>query len=196
MYTFKVYLLVVLIRCSETSSSSDFGIFKEEYLNPKSVDHRKLSGRWYEHMDTLNNTLRDDTFVDYVVLCDGRIRSVQILNRWISSLEECRTTAVAFQPEKSDSPDGFIMRMSTNETLGKVTIKYLDLHPTEGFVVIHRHTHHLPDSYLISTRRRDPRNLDEVIKQALLALHLDIGNFFVKSKDFGCERREENGIKL
>ncbi|XP_048770809.2 uncharacterized protein LOC125676961 [Ostrea edulis] len=146
-------------------------------------------------MDTLNITIRDNTFVDYVVLCDGRIRSVQILNRWISSLEECRTTAVVFQPKKSDSPEGLITWMSTNETLGRNTFQYVDPHPTEGFIVMHRQTH-FTDSYVISCRQREPRNLVKVIKQVLLALHLDIGEFYVNPKDFGCERREENGIKL
>ncbi|XP_048764903.1 uncharacterized protein LOC125672725 [Ostrea edulis] len=195
MYTCKVYLLVFLIRCSETSSSSDFGIFKEEYLNPNSVDYRKASGRWYEHMDTLNNTIRDNTFADMYVVCGERVKVVQIIHRWISSVEECRTKAIVFNPKTSHSPEGVLIRISTNDTVGKTTVLYFDPHPTEGILVMHRQTH-LPDSYFIICRQRDPRDVDEVIKQVLRSLRLDIGDFFKKSKDFGCERREENGIKL
>ncbi|XP_048764905.2 uncharacterized protein LOC125672727 [Ostrea edulis] len=194
MYTFKVYLLVFLIQCSEASSSLDHGIFKEEYLNPKSVDHTKSSGRWYAHMDTLNNTLRGNTFADVVAPCDQE-KVVEIMYRWISSLEECRTTAISFQLKKPDAPEGVVTRMSTHEMLGKMRVLYLDPHPTQGFSVVRRETH-LPDSYFISTRQRDPRNLDNAIKEVLQALRLDIGYFYVKSKDFGCERREEKGIKL
>lgn len=42
MYTLKVYLLVFLIPCSATSSVLDSDIFKKEYLNPRSVDHKKV----------------------------------------------------------------------------------------------------------------------------------------------------------
>lgn len=68
--------------------------------------------------------------------------------------------------------------------LGKMRVLYLDPHPTQGFSVVRRETH-LPDSYFISTRQRDPRNLDNAIKEVLRALRLDIGDFYVKSKDFG-----------
>lgn len=71
------------------------------------------------------------------------------------------------------------------EIVGKVTFKYADPHPTEGFIVIHRQTRHLPESYFILTRPRDPRIIEEAMKQALRALGQDIGDFFVKSKDFG-----------
>ncbi|XP_048734196.2 uncharacterized protein LOC125650186 [Ostrea edulis] len=196
MYTLKVYLLVFLIRCSATSSVSDSDIFKKEYLNPRSVDHRKSSGRWYEQMDTLNDVTRDNTFVDFMVPCGERIRSVYIIHRWILSVEECHTKAIAFQPQTSDSPEGALILMSTNDTVGKLTFRYFDPHPTEGILVIHRQTLHLPDSYFVLCRQKDPSNLDKAIKQALRALHLDTGDFYNKSKDFGCERREENGIKL
>ncbi|XP_048771668.2 uncharacterized protein LOC125677592 [Ostrea edulis] len=195
MYTFKIYLLVFFIRYSATSSS-DPGIFKKEYLNPKSVDHRKFSGRWYAHMDTLNTTFRDNTFGDVVVLCDERINVVHIIHRWIPSLEECRSTAISFQPAKSDSPKGEFIRMSTNDNLGKMKNRYFDPHPTKGFNVVHRQTRHLPNSYVILSRQRDPRDLEKAIKQVLRALDLDDGDFYVKSKDFGCERTEEKGIKL
>lgn len=63
-------------------------------------------------------------------------------------------------------------------------IEYFDPHPTHGLIVVRRQTH-LPKSYFIPTRQKDPRDLEEVIKQVLRALRLDIGNFYVKSKDFG-----------
>ncbi|XP_048741536.2 uncharacterized protein LOC125655318 [Ostrea edulis] len=195
MYTSVVFLFVFLIGCSESSSSSNPGIFNEDYMDPKTVDHKTLSGRWYEHLDTVNNTIRDNSFGDVVVLCDETISLVEVIHRWIPSLEECRTTAVRFHPDTAHSPEAAVIRMSTNETLRRFEVRYYDPHPTEGFLLVHKQTH-LTDGHHIITRQKDPRNLNDVIEKVLSALNMNIRDFYVKSKDFGCERKEEKGIKL
>ncbi|XP_048765233.2 uncharacterized protein LOC125673025 [Ostrea edulis] len=195
MYTFTAFLLVFLIRCSESSSSLNAVIFNEEYMDHKSLDHKTLSGRWYEHLDTLNNTSRDNTYADVMVLCDETISLVYVASRWIPALEECRSAAIRIHPDSADSPEGTVIRISTNETQGKFKTRYYDPHPTMGFVLVYHHTQ-LGDGYHIMTRQRDPSDLDDVIEQVLSALQMNIRDFYVKSKDFGCERKEEKGIKI
>ncbi|XP_056006918.1 uncharacterized protein LOC130050707 [Ostrea edulis] len=147
-------------------------------------------------MDTLDNAIRDNSYGDIVVLCDATISLVEVMNRWIPSLEECRTTAIRIQPDSPKSPGGVVIRMSTNETLGRFTVRYYDPHPTQGIALVHQQTHLTNDGYHIMARQKDPRDLDDVIKQVLSALNMKIRDFYVKSKDFGCERKAEKGIKL
>ncbi|XP_048762334.2 uncharacterized protein LOC125670931 [Ostrea edulis] len=146
-------------------------------------------------MDTRDTDVRDNTFGDFDVLGNGKL--VNNLYRWFPDLEECRTTALSFDPISSD-PETVVKfrvtRRSTNETLGMQTFLYIDDHPTEGFLIMHQETH--METYLITTRQRDPSNLDDDIEAALLELDLDPQNFRVKSTNYGCERNREHGLEL
>ncbi|XP_056017473.1 uncharacterized protein LOC125669177 [Ostrea edulis] len=146
-----------------------------------------VSGRWYLYMDTRNTDVRDNTFGDFDVLGNGKL--VNNLYRWFPDLEECRTTALSFNPVSSDPETAVkfkVTRMSTKEELGTQTFLYINDHPTEGFVIMHQETQ--LDTYLITTRQRDPSNLDDEIKAALLELKLDPQNFRVKSTNYGKKR--------
>ncbi|XP_061181067.1 uncharacterized protein LOC133189684 [Saccostrea echinata] len=140
----------------------------------------------YLFMDTRNTDLRDNTFGDFEVLGDGRL--VNTLYRWFPDLEECRITALKFDPLNSNSPQSEtvtfeVTRMSTKERLGTQTILYMNDHPGKGFVIMHQETH--IDTYLITTRQRNPLDLEVDIEATLLALNLDPKIFRIKSSNYG-----------
>jgi hypothetical protein len=75
----------------------------------------------------------------------------------------------------------------SSEVVGEILFLYFDPHPTRGFIVLHRKTSHIPESYVIYTREKNPSDLDQIINQVLKALNLDKMKFYVKSQDFGNE---------
>ncbi|XP_062597669.1 uncharacterized protein LOC134259086 [Saccostrea cucullata] len=115
------------------------------------------------------------------------------------NLEECRTTALKFVPLDLDlSPTEAVkfevIRMSTKEKLGTHTILYVNDDPVNGFAIMHQQTH--IDTYLITTRTKNPKNLDDKISAALSGLNLDSQSFKKKSTNYGCETKTEKGFEI
>ncbi|XP_062616326.1 uncharacterized protein LOC134278026, partial [Saccostrea cucullata] len=182
---------LIFALCQGTLSSQISGSYKKsESLNPQCLDHGKFKGRWYLFMDTRSANVRDNTYGDHEVLDDGSV--LITLYRWFPSLEECRTTAQKFVPLDSDLSVKFeVIRMSTKEKLGTHTILYVNDDPVNGFAIMHQQTH--IDTYLITTRTKNPKNLDDKISAALSGLNLDSQSFKKKSTNYGCETKTEKG---
>ncbi|XP_062592628.1 uncharacterized protein LOC134254082, partial [Saccostrea cucullata] len=187
MFTKVLPLLAFLFSlCQETSSSQISGSYKRsESLNPQRLDHGKcnqLKGRWYLLMDTRSADVRDNTYGDFEVLHNGSL--VNTLYRWFPNSKECRTTALMFVPLDSDlfpteAVKFEVIRMSTKEKLGTQTILYVNDDPVNGFVIMHQQTH--IDTYLITTRIKGPKNLDDKIRAALSGLNLNSQSIKKKS---------------
>ncbi|XP_048765173.2 uncharacterized protein LOC125672995 [Ostrea edulis] len=197
MDSIRYFFLLAIFVNGEAPSSLDSVAFNNEFLNPKSVDHKKLSGRWYDRMDTLNATFRSNICSDVVPLCDGTL--VNTLFHWFSDLGECRTSVIALHPLRSNSsgPETAVRFlatwMSTNATIGVYTILYFDDH--QGIVIASQHTE-LTSGYYVSTRHRNPSHLGQAVRDALSALDLDPRKLNMESTDYGCEETREQGIDL
>ena len=60
---------------------------------------------------------------------------------------------------------------------------FIDDHPTAGFAIMHQKTH--MDTYLVTTRARDPSKQRVAIEIALTELSLDLKDMRVKSASYG-----------
>ena len=60
---------------------------------------------------------------------------------------------------------------------------FIDDHPTAGFAIMHQKTH--MDTYLVTTRARDPSKQRVAIEIALTLLSLDLKDMQVKSASYG-----------
>nr|XP_022313551.1 uncharacterized protein LOC111118395 [Crassostrea virginica] len=170
---------------------------REKRQEKAGLEQKKLSGRWYLYMDNRSAAIRDNTYGDFETMSDGRL--INTIYRYFPDLEECRITSLMFTPITSDNFRKEAMmfevtRMSTNENLGTQTVLFIDDHPTEGFAIMHQKTH--MDTYLVTTRARDPSKQRVAIEIALTELSLDLKDMRVKSASYGCEWKQERGIEL
>ncbi|XP_056019875.1 uncharacterized protein LOC130046544 [Ostrea edulis] len=171
------------MRCNKRIRKAD--------LRPESLDHSKLTGQWYKWMDTINSPSHS-TYLDSVLLCNGTL--IKTLHQWFPDSRECRITTVIHNPVISNSSGAMtsvqfqVSRMSTNETLGMMTVLYLCEDPMEGILIMLRQKLSGELAYLVYTRKKDPIPLYHGVRTALLALSLDPKDFNLKSRNYGCEQ--------
>lgn len=163
-----------------------------------SLDRNKLLGRWYLIMDNRSSSVRDNTYGDFELASDGKL--LNNLYRYFPDLEECRTTSLLFRPLSSDplpemAVEFEVVRRSTNEVLGTQQILYIDDDPANGFVIMHQESN-LMDTYLVVTRSKNPSDTRPAIHTALQNLNLNLGTFFEKSTNYGCETKKEQGFEF
>lgn len=192
----QVFFLFLL--CVNNASWGLLKVYKRNNENLKSLDHNKLLGRWYLLMDNRNSTVRDNTFGDFELERGGKL--LNHLYRYFPNTEECRTTSLMFQPLSSDpSPDHAVefevIRMSTNEVLGKQKILYINDDPETGFIIMHQESNQM-DTYLVVTRSKNSSGQQHIINNALENLNLDPNELRHKSTNYGCETNSERGFEF
>lgn len=181
-----VFLLLCYINISPGKNNGNY----------TSLDHNKLSGRWYLFMDNRSSTVRDNTYGDFEVESNGKL--LNTLYRYFPDLQECRTTSLLFNPISSDSSPEMavefeVIRRSTNDVLGTQKILYIDDDSTRGFVIMHQESNQM-DTYLVVTRSKNPSDQRIAINIALLDLNLNPEIFSEKSTNYGCETMTEQGF--
>ncbi|XP_048764169.2 uncharacterized protein LOC125672102 [Ostrea edulis] len=179
------------MRCNKRIRNSD--------LRPATLDHHKLTGRWYKWMDTTSSTPHS-TYLDSILLRNGT--SIKTLHEWLPDSRECRIKTVIHNPVSftTSAAETSVMfqvsRMATNETLGMVTVLYFCDDPMEGILIMLRQKLSGELAYLVYTRKKDPIPLYHGVRTALQALSLNPKDFKIKSRDYGCEQKGKRRIKL
>lgn len=172
-------------------------IYKRNNENPTSLDHNKLTGRWYLYMDTRGEKGRGNTYGDIEIRSNGEL--LDTLYEYHPDREECESDDIMLRPLSSDPSPGSAVEFeiivpSTTFVLGTQKIVYLNDDPVDGFVIIHQNTIGT-EAYIVATRSKNPSDQLAAIETALLKLGLDPKKFIKIPTNFGCEtktkRRQE-----
>ncbi|XP_052689313.1 uncharacterized protein LOC128167564 [Crassostrea angulata] len=183
------HLFLFLFFCINNTSFGFSKIYKRNNENPTSLDHNKLTGRWYLYMDTRGEKGKGNTYGDIEIRSNGDL--LDTLYEYNPDNEECKSYDIILRPLSSDpSPESAvefeIIVPSTTFVLGTQKIVYLNDDPADGFVIIHQNTMG-EETYLVATRTKNPSDQLTTIETALLKLSLDPKKFTKKPTNFGCE---------